>query len=178
MAAGRRLALSRRRREEPDLSPDDVEPVTIRREPITSPIATELIRSLNAELSATYPEPGATHFRLGEDEVAGGRGAFLIAYAGTHPVACGAVRRLDAATAELKRMYVIPDRRGTGLGRVLLAALEAEAARLGAERLVLETGTRQSAAISLYETSGFIRIPPFGEYCLSPDTSICMEKRL
>lgn len=42
--------------------------------------------------------------------------------------------------AELKRMYVSPDVRGEGLGRRLVAALEAEARALGARRLVLETG--------------------------------------
>jgi hypothetical protein len=71
-----------------------------------SDAATVLISALNAELSALYPEPGATRFRLDPDEVAPGRGAFLVAYADGAPVGCGAVRLLDDRHAELKRMYV------------------------------------------------------------------------
>jgi ribosomal protein S18 acetylase RimI-like enzyme len=83
---------------------------------------------------------------------------------------------LDHETAELKRMYVSPLLRGKGLGRRLLAALEAEARALGARRVVLETGVRQLAALALYRATGFQPIPLFGEYCLSPETSVCLGK--
>ncbi|RPH55998.1 N-acetyltransferase, partial [bacterium] len=109
------------------LSESDTRPkLEIRPESLASPVAEALIRALNAELSRMYPEEGATHFRLDPDEVAEGRGAFLVAYAEGSPVACGAIRRLDADTAEIKRMYVAPDTRGRGIGRAILAALEAE----------------------------------------------------
>jgi GNAT superfamily N-acetyltransferase len=137
-----------------------------------------LIEALNAELSAIYPEPGANHFRLDPDEIASGRGAFLVAYRGELAVGCGAVRLLDGETGELKRMYVSPPERGKGVGRMLVAALEAEARTLGARRLVLETGTRQHAALALYRAAGFSPIPLYGEYVLSPDTSICLGKEL
>ena len=91
---------------------------------------------------------------------------------------CGAVRLLDAETGELKRMYVAPAARGTGLGRRLVKALEAEARALGARRLVLETGTRQHAAIALYRATGFVPIPLYGEYLGSPATSVCLGKEL
>ena len=91
---------------------------------------------------------------------------------------CGALRLLDAETAELKRMYTAPAVRGTGLGRLLVAALEAEARALGVRRLVLETGVRQYAALALYKGTGFTPIPLYGEYCLSPDTSVCLGKEL
>ena len=81
-------------------------------------------------------------------------------------------------TGELKRMYVAPDQRGRGLGRQLVVALEAEARARGARRLVLETGIRQHAAIALYERCGFERIPLYGEYLSSPDTSVCLGKAL
>ena len=77
--------------------------------------------------------------------------------------------------AELKRMFVHEDARGTGLGRALLAAVESAAAERGIPLLRLETGEPQAAAIRLYERWGFVRIPPFGEYVHDP-TSICMEK--
>lgn len=149
--------------------------IEIRREEITSPVVRALIRALNAELSRTYPEEGATHFRLDPDEVAEGRGAFLVAYADGHPAGCGAIRRIDPETGEIKRMYVAPEARGQGIGRAVLAAIEAEARRLGARRIVLETGTRQSAALALYESAGFERIPAYGEYIGSP-LSVCMAK--
>jgi GNAT superfamily N-acetyltransferase len=110
--------------------------------------------------------------------VADGRGAFLVVYQGETPVGCGAVRLLDAETAELKRMYVAPTARGRGLGRRLVAALEAEARALGVRRLVLETGVRQAAALALYRATGFRPIPLYGEYRLSPETSVCLGKGL
>jgi putative acetyltransferase len=93
-------------------------------------------------------------------------------------VGCGALRLLDADTAELKRMYVCPEARGQGIGRRLLGALEAEARAFGVRRLVLETGVRQAAAMALYQATGFRPIPLFGEYRLSPDTSVCLGKDL
>jgi putative acetyltransferase len=152
--------------------------VTITRIELTSDVSRALIAELNAELTGMYPEPGATHFGLDPDEVAEGRGAFLVIERDGSPVGCGAVRRIDSDTAELKRMYVSPTLRGTGLGRRLVAALEAEALRLGVRRLVLETGTRQLAAIALYQATGFQPIPLYGEYAHSPDTSVCMGKEL
>lgn len=137
-----------------------------------------LIAALNRELSAIYPEPGANHFTLDPEDTARGRGAFLVVYRGNVPVGCGAVRLLDAETGELKRMYVAPAERGRGLGRLLVAELEAEARALGVRRLVLETGTRQHAALALYRATGFRPIPLYGEYCLSPDTSVCLGKEL
>jgi GNAT superfamily N-acetyltransferase len=152
--------------------------ITIARSELTDEVGRRLIASLNAELSDLYPEPGANHFQLDPAEVTDGRGTFLVVYRGGTPVGCGALRRLDIDTAELKRMYVSPVERGKGLGRRLLAALEAEARALGVRRLVLETGVRQGAALALYRATGFQPIPLFGEYCLSPETSICLGKDL
>lgn len=152
--------------------------ITITRADLNSDAARALITELNAELSGMYPEPGATHFGLDPAQVAEGHGAFLVMHRDGTPVGCGAVRRIDADTAELKRMFVSPAVRGTGLGRRLVAALEAEALKLGVRRLVLETGTRQLAAIALYRATGFQPIPLYGEYVRSPETSVCMGKEL
>jgi putative acetyltransferase len=152
--------------------------ITITRAGLTDDVSRALITELNAELSGMYPEPGANHFGLDPDEVAPGRGAFLVVYLDGTPVGCGAVRRLDDETGELKRMYVAPAARGTGLGRRLVDALEAEARALGMRRLVLETGTRQHAALALYGATGFAPIPLYGEYLQSPDTSVCLGKEL
>jgi|SRR5262249_32912421 len=154
------------------------EAITIARAELTAQVSRDLIASLNAELSALYPEPGANHFQLDPEETADGRGTFLVVYRGETPVGCGALRLLDAETAELKRMYVSRPARGKGLGRRILAALEAEARALGVRRLVLETGVRQAAALALYRSTGFHPISLFGEYCLSPETSVCLGKDL
>src|SRR5436853_2414238 len=98
--------------------------VEIRREELSSPAAQQLIRALNAELEARYPEEGANFFRLDEEEVANGRGAFLLAYTDGRPVGCGAVRRIEPAVAEIKRMYVDPSARNRRVGRRILDALE------------------------------------------------------
>jgi GNAT superfamily N-acetyltransferase len=157
------------------MSPNNI---TITPTDLTSPVSRALISALNEELSGVYSEPGATHFRLDPDEVRDGRGAFLVIYQDGTPVGCGALRVLEPGTAELKRMYVAPAARGAGLGRRLLLALEAEARALRVRKLVLETGVRQAAALALYRSNGFQPIPLYGEYCLSPETSICLGKTL
>ncbi|HJR65791.1 MAG TPA: GNAT family N-acetyltransferase [Gemmatimonadaceae bacterium] len=156
-------------------------------EALTSEVAASLIGALNAELATRYPEPGATHFRLDPAEVAPGAGAFVVARLSGRPVGCGAVRsvrdpalvrELGSGVGELKRMYVAPDVRGHGIGRALLTRLEEEARALGLTRLVLETGTRQAEALALYRNAGFTGIPAYGEYRMSPGTSVCLAKML
>ena len=150
----------------------------IRRSALASQDAVRLIAALDAELTATFPEPGATHFSLTPAQVAARDGAFVVAYLDDVAVLCGAVRRLNEATAELKRMYVVPSLRGRGIGRALVEALEHEARLLGVTKVVLETGTRLAPAIRLYEAMGYARIPLYGEYHTSPDTSLCFGKSL
>ncbi|MEW6279773.1 MAG: GNAT family N-acetyltransferase [Candidatus Eremiobacterota bacterium] len=136
---------------------------------LADPEARGLIERLNRELEALYPEDGTPrHFRLDPAEVAPGRGAFLLARLEGKAVACGAVRLLDEGTAEIKRMYTVPEARGRGLAAALLARLEQLARDLGARQVVLETGPRQREAVRLYERAGYRAIPPFGAYEDSP----------
>ena len=151
---------------------------TIEKASLTDAISIELIRALNEELQEIYTEPGTTHFRLDPDEVAEGRGVFLVIYRDGIAIGCGAFRLIDAGTAELKRMYVVPEARGTGLGGRLVDDLEAEARAMGASRLILETGIWQEAALALYRRKGFEPIPLYGEYLGSPKTSVCLGKEL
>jgi GNAT superfamily N-acetyltransferase len=156
--------------------------IDIRREPLDSrlgfsEVVLGLIARLDAEHTATYPEDGATHFRLDADELAPGRGVFLVAYLAGAPVGCGAVRLIAPEEAELKRMFVTKAARGCGVGAALLSALEACARELGAERVVLETGVRQTEALGLYRRAGYEPVEPWGEYLDSP-LSVCMGRRL
>ena len=125
--------------------------ITIARAELTADVSRALIELLNAELEDLYPEPGATHFHLDPGEVADGRGTFVVVYQDGTPVGCGAVRLLDGETAELKRMYVSPAVRGRGLGRRLVAALEAEVRPRpllhGLVRITKAFGRAQSASI-------------------------------
>ncbi|GHB41563.1 N-acetyltransferase [Streptomyces xanthochromogenes] len=113
------------------------------------------------------------------------RGLYLIAYDPEgRPVATGGWRSQDAneenyrdGDAELKRMYVVPEARGRGLARRILAALEADARAAGRTRMVLETGTKQPEAITLYTSTGYEPCEKFGHY-RTYDTSRCFAKPL
>jgi GNAT superfamily N-acetyltransferase len=100
-----------------------------------------------------------------------------VAFDGERPAGCGGLRAIDAAHGELKRMYVDPAYRGTGVARDLLRTLEADARARGWDRLVLETGDRMHAAQRFYTREGFAPIPLFGHY-VGSDLSLCFEKVL
>ncbi|MEU6344131.1 GNAT family N-acetyltransferase [Streptomyces sp. NPDC046977] len=111
-------------------------------------------------------------------------GCFLLGYLDGAPVATGGWRAQDASPegfedgdAELKRMYVVPQARGRGLARRMLAELERDAAAAGRTRMVLETGTMQPEAIALYTSCGYTPVVKFGHYKDSP-LSVCLGKSL
>ncbi|WP_159945210.1 MULTISPECIES: GNAT family N-acetyltransferase [unclassified Nocardiopsis] len=92
-------------------------------------------------------------------------------------VGCGGLRELGDAAGEVKRMYVRPERRGSGAAALVLAALEDRARERGWKCLRLETGDRQPDAVRFYTRSGYAPIPPFGAYADCP-SSLCFEKVL
>ncbi|WP_217271108.1 GNAT family N-acetyltransferase [Frigoribacterium sp. VKM Ac-2836] len=92
------------------------------------------------------------------------RGTFAVAYATGEPVALGAWRLLPDGRAELKRMYVRPDRRGRGLSRLVLHWLERSAAAAGVTAMVIETNVAHDTAIRLYESAGYRPIAAYGHY--------------
>ena len=83
----------------------------------------------------------------------------------------------DEGTGELKRFYVVPASRGSGVADALLEALVDHARARGARVLRLETGDAQAAALRFYARHGFRRVPRFGPYVGSA-TSICLERAL
>lgn len=93
------------------------------------------------------------------------------------PLACGGLRRLDETSGEVKRMYVVPSSRGSGVAGAVLAALEAHARSVGWTHLRLETGNAQPDAIAFYAKHGYRPIPRFGHYADEP-TSLCFERAL
>lgn len=102
--------------------------------------------------------------------------ATVLIYAGETPVAHAALRRLNGEL-EMKRMYVPPSHRGSGLAAELLGEMERLARDDGAKRLILHTGTRQEAAIALYKRHGYTPIEIYEPYVGMPE-SLCFEKQL
>ena len=89
------------------------------------------------------------------------RGTFLVAFVDGEAVACGGVKPIAPGIGYLKRMWVAGSVRGLGLGRRMLAALEAEARELGLSTLRLETNHSLHEAIQLYRSAGFREVDPF-----------------
>ena len=95
---------------------------------------------------------------------------------GDTPVAHAALRSLRGEW-ELKRLVTLPDFRGRGFSRALIAAVEDDVVRRGGHRLILQTGNRQPEAVRLYEGLGFTRIPVYEPY-LAITESLCFERIL
>jgi len=90
-------------------------------------------------------------------------GTFIVARVGNMLAACGGVQQHDERTGEIKRMWVNPDYRGIGLGRRMLAELEAHVARLGYTQIVLDTNDVLTEAIALYTRSGYHEIEAYND---------------
>ena len=101
----------------------------------------------------------------------------VVAYDDILPVGCGAMKRYDEATMEIKRMFVPIENRGKGIAGSILVELENWARELGYKKFVLETGDKMQEAIGLYKKSGYEIIANYGQY-LGLETSICFEKKL
>jgi GNAT superfamily N-acetyltransferase len=140
--------------------------LTVRAQAYADPAGAALTERVQQEYVERYGGPDTTPVDPGEFGPPGG--GFLVGYLDGVPVAMGGVRRHDADTVEMKRLYVVPECRGRGLSRLMLGALEDLARRLGARRMVLETGSKQPEAMRLYETSGYERIDGFGHYADAP----------
>jgi putative acetyltransferase len=102
---------------------------------------------------------------------------FAVARSATHQAVGCAALSLNQTYAELKRMYVIREYRGQGIGKQLIEFLETTAIKKGHTHFMLETGYLQTEALNLYQRCGYIRRSPFGDY-IEDQNSVFMEKRL
>lgn len=144
-------------------------------EPSGGPVAAALLERYFAELAARFPAFEHALIEAPPAEFAPPRGAFLVARLDGRAVGCGAVRLLDAATAEIKRMWVDPAARRAGVGSGLLAALEDAASALGARTARLDTAVHLTEALALYRARGYRDIPRYND---NPYGAHWLEKRL
>lgn len=131
-----------------------------------SDVAGGILAEVQAELTARYGGPDETP--VDPLDFAPPRGLFAVVRRGGEVVGCAALRPHADGDVELKRMFVRPTHRRTGVARGLLTLLEDRARDSGYRRLVLETGLEQPEAIALYESAGYRLIPGFGYYADSP----------
>ena len=150
---------------------------SLRTIPADSPDALALVGAMVDHVVAVYGEERPGGPTATPEELSPPGGCFVALYDddGSTVLAGGGIKRLDDATGELKRMYVVPEAQGRGLSRVLLAGLEDAARQLGYRRLRLDTGDRQQAARHLYATAGYSEVPAYNE---NPYASYWAEKDL
>ena len=92
-------------------------------------------------------------------------GAVWLTYVDAVAVGCGALApTANTGQAEMKRIYVIPEFRGRGLGHALANVIIAKARSLGYKQLALSTWSHNTAGLALYGALGFIEIPAFKEH--------------
>lgn len=142
--------------------------------PWDDPDAGALRAAQRVEIEQRYGRPDS---EPGPAPTAADIAYFVVAYADGRPVGCGGLRQLDDVTGEIKRMYVLPDRRGTGVATAVLHALERQARSLGWTELRLETGNAQPDAIAFYTRHGYRRVANFGPY-IDPEFSFCFGRAL
>lgn len=88
-------------------------------------------------------------------------GVLLLAAEANLPTGCVAARRLDDEACETERMFVAPVARGRGTGRLLAESVVERARAQGYRRMYLDTSVRQTEAIELYRSLGFVAVPPY-----------------
>ena len=155
---------------------DDSDVASFSRTNASVPPASELLEAMIDELTPLYGRidvPGAPS--ASPEDFAPPNGVFIVGHEGGEPVCCGGVKRLPDGSCEIKRMYVVPQARGRGVAKELLAALEDEARALGYTVARLDTGPHQPHAERMYRQAGYADI---GNFNANPFASYWGEKRL
>jgi putative acetyltransferase len=133
-----------------------------------------LVRELDADLRIRDGKDHAFYSQFNKiDKIRN----VIVAYDNELAVGCGAFKEYDPSVVEIKRMFVLPDRRGQGIASVILKELEQWAIEMNYRLTLLETGIRQPEAIALYKKNGYRIIPNFGQY-ENIKNSVCFEKTI
>jgi len=101
----------------------------------------------------------------------------IIIYKDEAPVACGAFKEHNVECIELKRIFVLKEKRGQGLSKTIVNELEKLGKVKGYKYAILETGIKQYEAINLYKNTWYQIIENYGPY-IGNTNSICMKKEL
>lgn len=101
----------------------------------------------------------------------------VVVYENNMPVGCGAIKKYANTTMEIKRMFVVPEKRNQGIASTILKELETWAGELNFQKCILETGKKQTEAIKLYLRNNYTIIANYGQYA-EVETSVCFEKEL
>lgn len=139
--------------------------VEIREVDPAHPDARQCLRSYFAELerrSGTPFDP-STGSTAEPHEIRPPAGLFLVAYLRDAPIGCGALKHFPGGVSDIKRMWVAESARGLGIGRRLLAELEARAAARGDRSVRMETSRSLREAIALYRSEGYAEVPAFND---------------
>ncbi|MCP2337285.1 GNAT family N-acetyltransferase [Actinomadura rupiterrae] len=139
--------------------PERVDQLDLRARPYDHPDARHLTAELYREQFDRYGFADAPDDP--SDDFTPPSGLFLVAYEDEKPCACGGIHTHAPGVAEIKKLYVAPTHRRSGLGRRVLTALEDAARANGAKRIVLETGSRNVEALALYTRAGYHPIPAY-----------------
>ncbi len=137
------------------------------------------IRALFAASDAVSADlyPAESNHPVYADTLTGPAARFFVARQDGRAIGCAALMLGGGGQSELKRMYVDPSARGTGLGAALLRTIEETGRRDGVRLIRLETGIHSHAALGLYRRFGYRERGPFGRYRPDP-LSVFMEKAL
>jgi putative acetyltransferase len=150
--------------------------ITITQERPDSADAMQLIDELQTHLNPEkYPDESRHGYSV--EKLLRERVAFFVTRRDNTLAGCGGIKLFGTEYGEVKRMYVRPQYRGLGLGKLMLDHLAAYARDRQISTLRLETGIYQTEAIKLYERYGFARRGPFGEYTEDP-MSIYFERQI
>jgi len=134
----------------------------------------ELVRLLDLELAE---RDGDDHLFYAQFNKPVGLSGVVLAYVDGDAIGCGAFKKHDQNTVEVKRMYVRPANRGQRIAAGILTNIEVWASEIGFSRCILETGLNQPEAIALYQRCGYEAMPNYGQYA-GVKSSVCMCKSL
>jgi GNAT superfamily N-acetyltransferase len=140
---------------------------------VSDPRAAPLIRALSETLGTITGSTGEASFSA--SDLDGPGSIFLLAQTDGIAKGCGALRKVDLDTCEIKRMYAAGRR--IGIGSFLLVELERRAAELGYRRIILETRRVNVAAVTFYLKHAYSVIPNYGRYVGNP-LAICFSKAI
>jgi len=134
----------------------------------------KLVILLDKELGENYQEEYDFYHQYNQIE---NLKNIIVVYMNGEPWGCGAIKEYDSNTMEVKRMFTLKESRGKGVASIVLSELENWASELQFENCILETGTKQHAAMALYKKKGYVNIPNYGQY-EGVATSICFKKSI